>query len=109
MAAQIAASTGSASLLLLGSGSATSSSIHAIKSARSMPTKYGSYCVRSTHGFTSLRSPSWIVLCARLSTFSHARSMASPTRAYAASPSTGAVPAPSPSWLGGWTSKYCDP
>ncbi|KAF2818204.1 hypothetical protein CC86DRAFT_435141, partial [Ophiobolus disseminans] len=53
----IAASTGSPLLSLLGSGSAASSLIQAIKSARSIPTRYSSYCVRSTHGFTSSRSP----------------------------------------------------
>ncbi|KAF1935167.1 hypothetical protein EJ02DRAFT_439412 [Clathrospora elynae] len=57
MAAQIASPIGGPSSLFLGSGSATGSSIHAIKSARFMPIRYSSHCVRSTHGFASSHSP----------------------------------------------------
>jgi hypothetical protein len=52
MAAHIAASTGLGSKSLLGSGLAAGFLIHTIKSTRSMPTKYGSHCVCSTHGLT---------------------------------------------------------
>jgi hypothetical protein len=72
-----------------------------------MPTKYGNYCVRSNHGFTSSLSPSWMVFCARFLMPSYARAICSPTCAHAASPSTGTTLGLSS--LGPWTWKYCDP
>jgi hypothetical protein len=63
--------------------------MHAINSGRSMPTKYGSYCVCSSYGFTLSCSPSWMVFCARFSMFSHALAICSPTCAHAASLLTG--------------------
>ena len=107
MAAQIAASTGSASSSFLGSGSVMGSSTHANKSGLSMPTKYGNHCVRSNHGFTSSLSPSWMVFCARFSMLSHVLAICSPTWAHAASPSTGTTLGLSSP--GSWTWKYCDP
>jgi hypothetical protein len=56
-----------------------------------MPTKYGNHWVRSNYGFTLSLSPSWMVFCARFSTFSHALAICSPTRAHAASLLTGTL------------------
>jgi hypothetical protein len=92
MAAQMAASTGSASSPFLGSASAMGSSTYANKSGLSMPTKYGNYCVCSNYGFTSSLSPSWMVFRARFSIFSYALAISSPTCAYAASLLMGMVP-----------------
>ena len=111
IAFHIAASTGSARCsaccLFRGSISATGSSIHANSSGRSMPAKYGIHCVRSSHGFASSASPSWMVIRRRSSTLAHASCIFLPTSAHAAAPSTGTTSGPpSPGW---WTSKYCLP
>ncbi|KAF1940415.1 hypothetical protein EJ02DRAFT_456043, partial [Clathrospora elynae] len=64
-------------------------------SGLSIPTKYGYHCIRSSHGFTSSLSPSWMVSCARFSIFSHTLSISLPTWSHATAVSVGKL-------LGAW-------
>jgi hypothetical protein len=84
MAAQMAASTGSASSFFCGSVSLTGSSTHANKLGLSMPIKYSNYCVRFNYGFTSSLLLFWMVFWACLLMLFYALAICLPTCAYAA-------------------------